>query len=89
MKSTLCAEQMNRILSECLHTVQSRCALEPDGTLTIQFSYLGDEFTIVGLGKEEFRDAEALRQLGKSLVAEIEVAMSMVNTTAPTRHYAS
>ncbi len=89
MKSTLCAEQMNSILSECLYPVRSHCALEADGTLTIQFSYLGDEFTIVGIGKEEFRDAEALRELGKSLVAEIEVAVSMVSMPVPARQYAN
>lgn len=89
MKSTLRTDEMNSILSESLHPVRSRCSLEPDGTLTIQFSYLGDEFTVVGIGREEYRDAQALRKLGKSLVAEIEVAMSMVSPVAPARHYAS
>lgn len=89
MKSTLCAEQMNTILGECVHPVRTQCALEPDGTLTIQFSYLGDEFTIVGIGRDEFRDADSLRELGKSLVAEIEVAMNITSHPAPRRHYAS
>lgn len=89
MKSTLCVEQMDSILNECLHPVHSHCALEPDGTLTIQFRFLGDEFTIVGIGKDEFRDAQALRDLGKSLVAEIEVAINMFSTPVPARQYAT
>jgi hypothetical protein len=74
---SLSIEEMERALDNCMQTVGSRCEIEPNQTLTIQFSYRGESFTVVGIGREEYCDLECLSVLGKTLIDEIEATVQV------------
>ncbi|KKO09550.1 hypothetical protein LCGC14_0030430 [marine sediment metagenome] len=76
-KSSLRVEDMETILNSCTKSARSTCVIEADSTLTIQFTYRCEDFTVVGINRDEYRDAQSLYNLGCSLIEEIEAAINM------------
>lgn len=68
-------EEMERVLDRCMQTSGSRCEIEPNQTMTVQFTYRGETFTVVGIARDEFSDLERLCTLGKTLIDEIEATV--------------
>lgn len=74
-RPSISVDEMQRILDRCMQTTGSRCEIGAGQTLTIQFSYRGESFTVVGIAREEFCDLERLCRLGKTLIDEIEATV--------------
>lgn len=71
------AQDIEAILNASMQPVRSNCRIEADRTLTVQLTYHNEDFTMVGIGKDQYRDAQALRKLGRNLLEEIEAAIIM------------
>lgn len=82
----LTVADIETVLNNSMQSVRSKCKVEADRTLTVQLSYQNEDFTVVGIGRDQYGDIQSLRQLGRHLLEEIEATIimgAMRNDTAP------
>ena len=73
----LTVADIETVLNNSMHSVRSKCKVEADRTLTVQLSYQNEDFTVVGISRDQYRDLQALRELGRHLLEEIEATIIM------------
>lgn len=75
-RSSLNVEDIERILDSTMEVASNRCAIEPDGTLTVQLHGRDETLTVVGIKADEFHNAEAVQRLALSLLDELQITSS-------------
>ena len=73
----LTVADIETVLNNSMQSVRSKCTVEADRTLTVQLSYQNEDFTVVGISRDQYRDVQSLRQLGRHLLEEIEATIIM------------
>lgn len=83
----LTVTDIETVLNNSMQSVRSKCKVEADRTLTVQLNYQNEDFTVVGIGRDQYRDVQSLRQLGRHLLEEIEatIIMSAMRSNPPLR----
>lgn len=73
----LTVADIETVLNNSMQSVRSKCKVEVDRTLTVQLSYQNEDFTVVGISRDQYGDVQSLRRLGRHLLEEIEATIIM------------
>lgn len=76
-KSSLNAEDVQRILDATMKIATNQCSIESDGTLTVQLCCRDERLTVVGIKPVEYSSTHAVERLGLSLLDELEATLTL------------
>lgn len=76
-KSSLNAEDVQRILDATMKIATNQCSIESDGTLTVQLCCREERLTVVGIKPVEYYNTDAVERLGLSLLDELEATLTI------------